>query len=126
MILRHSQILTHIAAGKSNKWIARYCGHVRHLIHQIRVPLNADPSQNRSPPRRNRPPCSPDLNFIEALTTIMKRRVEELQPKTKEELINVLIDVWETLDMSLSNALADSMTQRLDLVIETAGEPMRY
>jgi hypothetical protein len=56
----------------------------------------------------------------------MKRLVEGLQPQTKEELINVLIDVWNTLDMELINALVDSMTRRLALVIEKVGERIPY
>jgi hypothetical protein len=70
----------------------------------------------------NWPSCSPDLNRIENLWAIMKRRAEGLHPKTKEELINVLMDVWNTLDMVLINALIDSMTRRLALVIERTSE----
>jgi hypothetical protein len=74
----------------------------------------------------NWPACSPDLNPIENLWAIMKRRVEGLQPQTKEELINVLIDVWNTLDIELINALVDSRTRRLALAIEKAGERIPY
>jgi hypothetical protein len=45
MILRRSEILAQIAAGKSNKWIARNYGHGRHLIREVRAALAADPSQ---------------------------------------------------------------------------------
>jgi hypothetical protein len=45
MILRHSEILAHIAAGKSNKWTTRNYGHKRHLIREVRAALAADPSQ---------------------------------------------------------------------------------
>jgi hypothetical protein len=45
MILRRSKILTHIAAGKSNNWIARNCGHGRVLIRQMRAAFEEDPSQ---------------------------------------------------------------------------------
>jgi hypothetical protein len=45
MILRRSEILAQIAAGKSNKWIARNYGHGRHLIREVRTALVAYPSQ---------------------------------------------------------------------------------
>jgi hypothetical protein len=45
MILRPSEILRDIAAGKSNKQIAWNCGHGLHPIRQIRLALDADPSQ---------------------------------------------------------------------------------
>jgi hypothetical protein len=45
MILRRSEILAHIAAGKSNTWIARNFGHGRELIRQIRAALEEDLSQ---------------------------------------------------------------------------------
>jgi hypothetical protein len=45
MILRRSEILAQIAAGKSSKWIARNHGPGRCLIHEVRAALDADPSQ---------------------------------------------------------------------------------
>jgi hypothetical protein len=45
MILRRSEILAQIAAGKSNKWIARNYGHGPHLIREVRAVLAADLSQ---------------------------------------------------------------------------------
>jgi hypothetical protein len=44
----------------------------------------------------------------------------------KRELINVLIDVWKRLKMALINALVDSMTRHLALVIKKAGERIAY
>jgi hypothetical protein len=45
MILRRSEILAHIAGGKSNTSIARNCGHGRDVIRQIRAALEEEPSQ---------------------------------------------------------------------------------
>ena len=41
------------------------------------------------------PPYSPDLNIIEVSRAIMERRVETYQPKTIEELIYVIREVWD-------------------------------
>ena len=41
------------------------------------------------------PSNSPDINPIENLWSILKRRVEELNPKTEEQLIECVFDVWE-------------------------------
>jgi hypothetical protein len=56
----------------------------------------------------------------------MKRRVKKLQPKTKEDFIGVVFEVWETLEMTLINALIESMSRRIALVIEKGGEGMPY
>jgi hypothetical protein len=40
-----SEILTHIAKGRSNKWIAKNCHHGRELIREVRATLDADPSE---------------------------------------------------------------------------------
>jgi hypothetical protein len=45
MILRCSEILAQIAAGKSNKWIARSYGHGRDLIREVRAAFAANPSR---------------------------------------------------------------------------------
>jgi hypothetical protein len=70
----------------------------------------------------NWPTCPPDLNPIENLWAILKRRVEELQPMTKDHLI----DVWEHLEMETVNALVDSMPRRMILVIQKGGNRIQY
>jgi hypothetical protein len=45
MILRGSEILAQIAAGKCNAWIVRNYGHGRSLIREICAALGADLSQ---------------------------------------------------------------------------------
>jgi transposase len=45
------------------------------------------------------PSGSPDLNPIESLWAILKRRVEELGPRTKDELIEVIVTAWESIDV---------------------------
>jgi hypothetical protein len=45
MILRHSEILAHSAAGKSNQWIAKNCGPGGDQIRQVRATLNPERNQ---------------------------------------------------------------------------------
>jgi hypothetical protein len=74
----------------------------------------------------NWPACSPDLNPKENLWSILKRRAKELQPMTKDHLIEILIDVWEHLEMGIVNALVDSMPRRMILVIQKGGDRIPY
>jgi hypothetical protein len=69
---------------------------------------------------------SPDLNPIENLWAIMKRRVEELRSDTKEELINVIITAWEGIEMSSVNTFVDSMPEQLEEVITNEGSHISF
>ena len=73
------------------------------------------------------PGNSPDLNPIENLWFIMKRKVEKLGPKTKEELISAVIRVWNhDLDDSLLKRLVCSMPKRINAVIKAKGNVTKY
>jgi transposase len=67
------------------------------------------------------PPNSPDLNPIEIVWAIMKQRVKKENPKTKEELIKIIKQVWEELDQEVLNRLVLSFTRRLRLVLDVRG-----
>ena len=72
------------------------------------------------------PSNSPDINPIENLWSILKRRVEELNPKTEEQLIECIFDVWDNIDIALIHKLIDSVPSRLQAVIENEGFPTKY
>jgi hypothetical protein len=67
------------------------------------------------------PPNSPDLNPIEMVWAIMKRRVRKEKPQTKEELQKVITDVWNELDQDLLDHMVASFNKRVDLVIGGRG-----
>lgn len=67
------------------------------------------------------PPYSPDLNPIELVWAIMKRRVEAQNPKSIQELKNIIFDVWENLSMQTINSLVDQMPNRIQKVISSQG-----
>lgn len=70
------------------------------------------------------PPNSPDLNPIELLWAIMKKRVAVAQRGkeiTKQELIEILHTVWEEISQELIDNLCNSFEGRLRLCSEFSG-----
>ncbi|KAJ3431480.1 transposable element-related [Anaeramoeba flamelloides] len=67
-------------------------------------------------------PNSPDLNPIENLWSIMDRRLKHVNPKNKEEFIEELINVWESIKWETLENLTLSMDNRINLVIERDGQ----
>ncbi|KAH0785104.1 Transposable element Tcb1 transposase [Histomonas meleagridis] len=74
----------------------------------------------------NWPANSPYLNPIENLWSIMKERVQELEPDTIENLIEIVFQVWETIEEKTIKNLIDSMPDRLARVIALNGAPNGY
>lgn len=74
------------------------------------------------------PGNSPDLNPIENLWGIMKRRLAIQDISTKQELISSIIKIWHrdcNLNAVLRN-LVDSMPCRIEAVIKAGGGCTRY
>ena len=72
---------------------------------------------------QNWPAMSSDLNVIENLWSIVKRRVEDLGPQTEEDLINFAFQVWENLSQLEIHRLIDSMPHCLVAVLNNNGFP---
>jgi hypothetical protein len=72
------------------------------------------------------PPYSPDLNPIENLWAILKGKVENERPRTKEALIDAIKSQWKTIDIELCARLALSMTRRCNKVINNFGGKIKY
>jgi hypothetical protein len=68
------------------------------------------------------PPYSPDLNIIEIVWAVMKRRVSNRNPRTLNELQSIIQEVWDNLSYSTINSLIDSMQCRLEKIIRNNGE----
>lgn len=71
-------------------------------------------------------PYSPDLNIIEVIWAIMEKRVEVFQPKTVDELIQIIIDVWENLSFTTINGLIDEIPDRLEKVNTNPSHSIHY
>ena len=80
------------------------------------------------------PSYSPDLNPIENLWAILKRRVEKRvhrlvakkKPVGLEVFQSIIRSEWEALDRNLLTSLVKSMKKRLELVIEKDGRKIKY
>jgi transposase len=72
------------------------------------------------------PAQSPDMNPIEHLWTIIKRKVRERAPTNKTELEKVLREEWELLDKDTMKKLVESMPQRVAEVIKARGGHTHY
>jgi hypothetical protein len=72
------------------------------------------------------PPCSPDLNLIENLWSIIKQRLAGKKCSTYEELASAVEGEWANVDHSDLRPLYESMPRRIAAVIEAKGGPTRY
>jgi transposase len=67
------------------------------------------------------PSYSPDLNPIENLWSVIKRRVEKQSPTNLEQLKKCLLDEWTKVEKPLLKNLVNSMKKRCEAVIEAKG-----
>jgi len=69
----------------------------------------------------NWPPQSPDLNIIENVWSLLKRKRTVSLHKTREETISELTSLWEEISPEILQNLVDSVPRRLQKVIEAKG-----
>lgn len=72
------------------------------------------------------PSNSPDVNPIENLWSIIKRRVEKRKPTDLKELDQFLYEEWNKVDMPIINNLIKSMKSRCLALIDSKGERIDY
>lgn len=72
------------------------------------------------------PPQSPDLNIIENLWAILKDRVVNRFPSTKEDLWNIILDEWNKIDKEIITRLYDSIPRRIQMIIKNKGSGIKY
>ena len=74
------------------------------------------------------PAQSPDLNPIENLWALIKRKLasEFSTPKTRSELIANVETIWNGISPELCQNLSDSMTNRLKEVLQNKGDSTSY
>ena len=73
------------------------------------------------------PGCNPDLNPIENLWTMVKRKVSEMNPTSEQSLIATIKKVWVTeITPAYCEKLISSMPQRVQAVLRNEGHHCKY
>jgi transposase len=81
------------------------------------------------------PPYSPDLNPIENLWTLLKQQIYKIRPDllhmpnndaTKEILIETAQQAWDELDLGVLERLSETMSHRVEAIIEAEGWYTKY
>ena len=72
------------------------------------------------------PSCSPDLNPIENVWSILKNKVRKRKPTNKNEFIEIIEDEWKNFDKKILKSLIDSMPNRILEVIKNKGDVIMY
>ena len=70
------------------------------------------------------PGNSPDLNPIENLWAIIKRRLQDKDTSSMDRLQSAIQDIWDNLDKEHLQHLADSLPTRLEKVKKKKGYPI--
>jgi transposase len=70
------------------------------------------------------PAQSPDLNPIENLWAVIKKRRQKKYglPETKAELIEQIFDIWDNIEPELVEKLANSANKRVNMVLKLKGK----
>ncbi len=71
------------------------------------------------------PPYSPDLNPIEQLWGIVKKKVSQRAPFGRDEISRVIKEEWDAISMQTVRNLIDSFPKRLREVIRKKGDTVR-
>jgi transposase len=74
------------------------------------------------------PPSSPDLNPIENVWAILKRRFAAVYPRpsTQDQVFAVLEKLWDELDQDMINKIIESMNKRTEACRKARGGPTKY
>jgi transposase len=74
------------------------------------------------------PAQSPDMNPIENLWAIVKRKRQAKfgVPRTRKDLIEQIFTIWKTMEVEILQKLSDSMENRLQAVLFSKGKPTKY
>ncbi len=72
------------------------------------------------------PANSPDLNLIENLWSIVKRKMRNKRPKNADELKATVKETWASIPPQQCHKLITSMPRRIEAVIKTKGAPTNY
>ncbi len=72
------------------------------------------------------PANSPDLNPIENIWCIVKRKIRNKRPKNADELKATVKETWASIPPQQCHKLITSMPHRIEAVIKAKGAPTKY
>ncbi len=72
------------------------------------------------------PANSPDLNPIENIQSIVKKKMRNKRPKNADELKATVKEIWASTPPQQCHKLITSMTRRTEAVIKAKGAPTKY
>ena len=72
------------------------------------------------------PSMSPDLNPIEHLWGILKRKVEVCKASNICQLCDVVMEKWKSIPVVTCEALVNSMPRRVKAVLDNHGGHTKY
>ncbi len=72
------------------------------------------------------PANSPDLNPIENLWCIVKRKMRDTRPNNADELKATVKETWASIPPQQCHKLITSMPRRIEAVIKAKGAPTKY
>ncbi len=72
------------------------------------------------------PANSPDLNPIENLWGIVKRKMRDTRPNNADELKAIVKETWASIPPQQCHKLITSMPRRIEAVIKAKGAPTKY
>ncbi len=72
------------------------------------------------------PANSPDLNPVENLLGIIKRKMRNKRPKYADELKATVKETWASIPPQQCHKLITSMPRRIEAVIKAKGAPTKY
>lgn len=72
------------------------------------------------------PAQSPDINIIENLWQFMKNALRNDPPRTKDQLIKKLFQIWYAIPRSVINKLHNSLPHRMKAITKYKGYPTKY
>ncbi len=72
------------------------------------------------------PSMSPDLNPIEHMRGILKRKVEKYHVSNIQQLRDVIMEGWKRMPAAACAALVNSMPRRIKAVLDNNGAATKY